>query len=99
MLVVPKQINTVKKNGNSLKYKIKEIRHPSVGQSVGGSRLSTTTVNMKRICNMLSGEPDSPWRVHLLDSYATPAQDSSSVGYAFAATPFIAIREEKVNNV
>lgn len=58
----------------------------------GGSRLSSLTVNMNRICDVLSGGLDSPSCVHHPHSFVTPVHDSLGVGCAYWVT---AAREGK----
>lgn len=50
---------------------------------------------MKRICEVMSGGPDSPSRINHPHTLVTPAHDTSGVGWTFIAISVTATRGEK----
>lgn len=64
-----------------------KICFPGVGSSDKIPSLSSTTINMKRIYDVLSRGADTPNCVHKPHSYVTPAHVSSSVCWDFTDIP------------
>lgn len=72
-----------------------QIGLPAEKPSERGPKPSCPTINIERICDMLSGGPDEPNRVYPPHFSVTPAHNSSGVGWAFTAISVTTAQGEK----